>query len=71
MRGFTARYLRKLVPLAQFDRGSRYGILRWAVQWVAHNLLLRGWEVGRSEGKPFDAAAGITLADVERNSLVL
>lgn len=64
-RGLTARYLRKLVPVAGFERRTRYGIMRWAVLWMAHNLLLRGGEVGRPEGRVFDPAAGITLADLD------
>lgn len=64
-KGLTARYLRQLVPLSQFERRTRYGIMRWAVIWMAHNLLLRGGEVGRSDGKSFDPATGITVADLD------
>lgn len=63
-RGMTARLLRRLVPLA-FERLSRGGRLRWAALWVGHNLLLRGGELGRVDNRGFDAAAGITLADVD------
>lgn len=64
-KGFTARYLRKLVTLQRFERRTRQGLMRWAVLWIAHNLLLRGGEVGRSEGKVFDPATGITIADLD------
>ena len=64
-RGMTARILRKLVPARGFGRGSRRGRLRWAILWAAHNLLLRGGELGRVENRPFDPATGITIADLD------
>lgn len=33
--------------------------------WTAHNLLLRGGELGRVDKRSFDPAPGITLADVD------
>lgn len=64
-RGMTARLLRRLLPLATFDRQTRRGRLRWAVLWVAHNLLLRGGELGKVDNRVFDSATGIAIADVD------
>lgn len=65
-RGLTARLLRKLLPVdIRFERGTRRGQLRWAVLWAAHNLLLRGGELGRVDSRGFDPAAGITMADID------
>ncbi|KAL1500216.1 hypothetical protein AB1Y20_012885 [Prymnesium parvum] len=64
-RALTARILRKLWRLPSFDCRSRRGILRWAVLWGGHNMLLRGGEFGASDRKAFSSTAGITLADVE------
>ena len=64
-RGMTARLLRSLIPLVSFERLSRRGRLRWATLWVGHNLLLRGGELGSVDNRGFDAATGITLADVD------
>lgn len=64
-RALTARLLRKLWRVPGFDYHSRRGILRWAVLWVGHNLLLRGGEFGAPDRKDFSSTAGVTLADVE------
>lgn len=64
-RALTARILRKLWRVPAFDCRSRRGILRWAVLWVGHNLLLRGGEFGAPDRKQFSSTVGITLADVE------
>lgn len=64
-RALTARLLRKLWRVPGFEYSSRRGILRWAVLWVGHNLLLRGGEFGAPDRKEFSSTAGVTLADVE------
>lgn len=64
-RALTARLLRKLWRVSAFERSSRRGILRWAVLWVGHNVLLRGGEFGAPDRKQFSSTVGITLADVE------
>lgn len=64
-RALTARVLRKLWRVPGFDHSSRRGILRWAVLWAGHNLLLRGGEFGAPDRKQFSSTIGITLADVE------
>ena len=33
--------------------------------WVAHNLLLRGGELGRVDNRVFDPVTGITVADID------
>lgn len=64
-RALTARILRRLCRLPAFDRQSTRGVLRWAVLWGGHNLLLRGGEFGRVDNKEFVAAYGLTLADCD------
>lgn len=64
-RALTARVLRKLGRVPAFECQSRRGILRWAVLWVGHNVLLRGGEFGAPDRKHFSSTVGITLADVE------
>ena len=64
-RGLSSRLLRRLCTSPACERLTGRGLLRWAVIWVGHNLLLRGGELGRPENKEFDPALGITIADVE------
>ncbi|KAL1527477.1 hypothetical protein AB1Y20_016142 [Prymnesium parvum] len=64
-RALTARLLRRLCALPLFDRRSSRGVLRWAVLWGGHNLLLRGGEFGCVDNKDFTAAYGLTLADCD------
>lgn len=64
-RGLKARLLRRLLPLQSFERRIRQGRLRWACIWTAHNLLLRGGELGRMDNRAFDWATGITVADID------
>ena len=58
-RGLRAHHFRALVE-AGYDLSSARGRLKWAAALLAHNLLLRGGEIGRSDKRPFDAARGIT-----------
>ena len=44
-----------------FDRSSARGIVRWAAALLAHNLLLRGGEVGVVEGKAFDTSQDLVV----------
>lgn len=64
-RALTARLLRKLCRIRSFDTTSRRGVLRWAVLWGGHNLLLRGGEFGRTDRRNFEPAVGITIADLD------
>ena len=62
-RGIRAHMLRRLVDMG-YDRSSACGLLKWAAALVAHNLLLRGGEVGSSKGD-FDAMRGIAFASIK------
>mmetsp|Transcript_35760 Transcript_35760/g.86829 ORF Transcript_35760/g.86829 Transcript_35760/m.86829 type:complete len:479 (-) Transcript_35760:433-1869(-) len=64
-RALSARLLRRLCCLPAFDRRSFRGVLRWAVLWGGHNLLLRGGEFGCVDNKEFSPAYGLTLADCD------
>lgn len=65
-RGLTARLLRKLIRVVDFDtRGTRYACMRWAILWAGHNMLLRGGEFGVPARKSFDPALGLVLADLD------
>ena len=48
-----------------FDRSSARGIVRWAAALLAHNLLLRGGEVGVVEGKAFDTSRDLVVGAIE------
>lgn len=58
---FRARHFR--VILANGKR-SEFTDDEWALALVAHNLLLRGGEVGRTDSKPFDAARDLTIVRI-------
>ena len=62
-RGIRMHHFRQLVAMG-YDRSSARGVARWAVALLAHNLLLRGGEVGRTDSKPFDEARDITIGSV-------
>lgn len=64
-RALSARLLRRLCHRTGFDRRSFRGILRWAILWGGHNLLLRGGEFGCVDNKEFVPAYGLTLADCD------
>ena len=55
-----------LRELAQrgWDRSSRRGAVEWAAALVAHNLLLRGGEVGSVDKNAFDTSRDITIGSV-------
>ena len=59
--GFRARHLRQIAEQG-FDRSSRRGVELWAAATLAHNLLLRGGELGRSSKRAWDHTRGLTLA---------
>jgi hypothetical protein len=63
-RGIRAKHLRRLVALG-FDRSSAWGIMRWAAALVAHNLLLRGGELGVVDAKVFDPSRDATFGAIE------
>ena len=58
--GIRARHLREVAE--RWDKLSRKGAEMWAAALLAHNLLLRGGEVGRSAKRAWDQHRGITLA---------
>lgn len=64
-RGMTARILRKLLHASGFFSSKREHLLRWAVLWLAHNLLMRGGELGVSDRATFSPTTGLTIADFE------
>jgi hypothetical protein len=57
-RGVRSRHLRDLAAMG-YDRSSRRGMMRWAAALAAHNMMLRGGEVGHPETGHFDPARGI------------
>ena len=63
-RGMRAQMMRRLAELG-FDRSSPRGIVRWAAALLAHNLLLRGGELGVVDGKAMDSARDLTLGAIE------
>jgi len=63
-RGMRAAMMRKLAAQG-FDRSSARGLVNWAAALLAHNLLLRGGELGVVDGKPLDTARDLTLGAVE------
>lgn len=62
-RAFRATDFRRLVE-AGYDRGSAVGAREWVIALVAHNLLLRGGEVGRTTDGSWEASRDLSLADV-------
>ena len=62
--GFRARHLRVLAT-ARFRHGSAQAEVEWVVALVAHNLLLRGGEVGSTDGGRFDAARDLSVLSVD------
>ena len=64
-RALRAHHLRKIANSPCFDRTTREGVQDWGVALMAHNLLLRGGEVGRSSKSKWDPRRGITLESVE------
>ena len=64
-RALRARHLRKIAESPGFDRTSRKGVQDWGVAIMAHNLMLRGGEVGRSSKRAWDSRRGLTLESVE------
>ena len=63
--GLRARHLRKIAALGAFDRCSRRGSLEWAAALLAHNLLLRGGEVGIVDGGVLDTARDLVVGAIE------
>lgn len=63
-RGIRAAMLRQLAAEG-YDRHSASGKMGWCAALVAHNLLLRGIELGHGPGKPFDTAKHATFGAIE------
>lgn len=64
-RGLTARILRRLLGVTGFFRAQRELLLRWAVLWLAHNLMMRGGELGVTDKATFSPTTGLTIADLD------
>lgn len=64
-RGMTARILRKLLLAPGFFTSRREHLLRWAVLWLSHNLLMRGGEPGVTDKATFSPTTGLTIADID------
>jgi hypothetical protein len=62
-RAFRASHFRVLMSSGH-DRTTPRGKREWCIALVAHNLLLRGGEVGRTTTKAFDCARDLTLTSV-------
>eukprot|EP00900_Chrysochromulina_parva_P005823 jgi/Chrpa1/15241/Chrysochromulina_OHIO_Genome00022542-RA len=63
-RGIRAAMLRSLAAIG-YDRSSARGMIEWAAALVAHNLLLRGGELGVVEGKQWDATRDASFGVIE------
>jgi hypothetical protein len=63
-RGMRAHMLVKLVALG-YNRGSARMLMRWAAGLAAHNLLLRGGELGLVTGWTFDPSRDATFGAIE------
>ena len=63
-RGIRAAQLKRLAIMG-YDRSSAKGMVEWAAALVAHNLLLRGGEVGVVPGAAFDPTRDATFGAVE------
>ena len=62
--GLRARHLRAIAA-AGFNRSSRRGAQQWAAALLAHNLLLRGGELGVVDSAEFDTSRDLTIGAVE------
>ena len=64
-RALRAHHLRRIAQGPDLDRTSRRGIQDWAAALLAHNLLLRGGELGRSSKSGWDPRRGLTLESLD------
>ena len=64
-RGLRAHHLRDIADHPSLDRTSRQGVQDWAAALLAHNLLLRGGELGRSSKSGWDPRRGLTLESLD------
>lgn len=62
-RGIRAYMLVRLAAMG-YDRSSARGVTRWAAALLAHNLLLRGGEIGHTSKCGFDERRDISFASV-------
>ena len=63
-RAMRASMLRQLAE-SSFDRTSPLGTMRWAAALLAHNMVLRGGEIGVVTKVAFDSARDIVLGSVD------
>lgn len=66
-RAFRAMHFRRLIA-SGFDRRSHARRTEWEMAITAHNLLLRGGEVGGVEGGQFDPTTGLVWRCIEWKS---
>lgn len=62
-RGFRMMHFRALIAAGYPTQEGQAGT-EWALALLAHNVMLRGGEVGRTDSKPFDASRDLTLTSV-------
>ena len=62
---YNTHHLREISQNPALDRTSRSGIQDWAAALLAHNLLLRGGELGRSSKGRWDPRRGLTLESLD------
>ena len=62
-RGVRAQHLAILAPIV--DRQTPQGLLEWCAAIIAHNLLLRGGEIGIVPNKRYDPSRDFSLGAVE------
>ena len=63
-RALRAAHLRQAAAKG-FPRRSKQGAIRWAAALLAHNLLLRGGELGVVDNAAFNASRDLKIGDVE------
>ena len=64
-RALRAHHLRRVAMDPTLDRSSREGVQDWAAALMAHNLLLRGGELGRSSKGRWDPRRGLTIESID------
>ena len=62
-RGFRSLHFRVLLQQGYPHEGGQAAV-EWAIALMAHNLMLRGGEVGRTDSQSFDPARDLTITSV-------
>ena len=66
--GLRARHLRLVAQAGLHSRTTKQGKIEWGAALLAHNLLLRGGELGVVDRKTFNIARDITIGAVQFRS---